>query len=127
MCKEELPDIDNKEYLYRGIIEKFWDYENNKPSSAIYKDSKGVSVDRDYNRNESDCIKKLIESKDFFAVCKIKKEKVVDNNAVVKYLPIDNNIYHSEIHDSEVKIQLKGSKPKKLRDNSFVVHKRELL
>jgi hypothetical protein len=123
MNKKVLPDIDNNEYLYRGIIEQFWDYENNRPSSAVFKDSKGVSVDREYDRNEKDCIGKLLENKSFYAICKIKKERVLYHKAIVKYLPVEDNIYHSEIHDTVEKIKLKGSKPKKLRDDSIVVYK----
>ncbi len=122
MDRNKLPDIiDEKEFLYRGIIEKFWDYENNRPSSAIFKDSKGVSVDRDYNRSEKDCINSILANKDFFSICKIQQIEVNKINAITKYLPIKHNIYHSEIHNSNEQVQLKGSKPKKLRDKAIVV------
>lgn len=48
--KDELPNIKPDEFLYRGIVELNWNYEKNEPSSATFKDSKGVSVDRDYHR-----------------------------------------------------------------------------
>lgn len=115
--------IENHEFLYRGIIESNWDYENNRPSSATFKDSKGVSVDRFGDRNEVDCIDFLNDKKKFFAICKVQVGKVRDENAIVKYLPELNNIYHSEIHDSEDRVQMKGSKPKKIRDAAIVVHK----
>jgi hypothetical protein len=113
--------IANDEYLYRGIIQHNWDYENNRPSSATFKDSKGVSVDRGNYRQEKDCIDFLTEKKDFFAVCKIQTKKVRDLSAIAKYLPIEDNVYHSEIHDSEERIQMRGNKPKKIRDASHVV------
>lgn len=115
------PFISNEEYLYRGISELNWDYENNRPSSAIYKDSKGVSVDRDGKRSELNIVAFLRSTKDFFAICKIKTEDVRLHNATVLYRPIEQNIYHAEIHDSSEKIQLRGSKPKKLRDCSVLV------
>lgn len=118
-----LPDISNDEFLYRGIIESFWDYENDRPSSAIYKDSKGVSVDREYHREEKVCIDNLLDVKPFFSICKIKKEKVLICNAITKYLPTEDNIYHSEIHDSEESIKIRGGKAKKLRDASHIVYK----
>jgi hypothetical protein len=65
------PIIEDEEFLYRGIIELNWDYENNRPSSAIYKDSKGVSVDRDAFRKGQDCIDFLMAKRDFFAICKV--------------------------------------------------------
>lgn len=114
-------DIAESEFLYRGIIEKNWDYENNRISSAAFKDSQGVSVDRDNFRDERECVDFLNKKKDFFAVCKIQNCKVIELNAMTKYLPIDSNIFHSEIHDSHERVQLKGSKPKKLRDASLLV------
>lgn len=114
-------EIDNDEFLYRGIIEKFWDYSNNRPSSAAFKDSKGISVDRQGLRDEKLCVEKLIEKRNFFAVSKIKTEVVRNLNAIVIYLPVDNNLYHSEIHDSIDRVKLRGSKPKKLRDSSTTV------
>ncbi len=117
--------IDDNEFLYRGIIEHNWDYENNRPSSATYKDSKGVSVDRDGQRGEKECVDYLNGKKNFFAVCKVKAQTVRELNAITKYLPIENiNPFHSEIHDSETRIQMRGSKPKKIRDASEVVFKK---
>lgn len=115
------PIIADDEYLYRGIIELNWDYENNRPSSSAFKDSKGVSVDRDYYRIEQDCIDFLRVKKDFFAISKVQTTKIRELNTIVKYLPVENNVYHSEIHDSEEQIQMRGSKPKKIRDASQVV------
>lgn len=117
------PIINNDEYLYRGIIELNWDYENNRPSSATFKDSNGVSVDRDNSRPELECIEFIKNKKNFFAICKIETYDVRELNAVVKYSPIENNIHHSEIHDSLEKVQMQGSKPKKLRDATILVYK----
>ncbi|QNM84626.1 hypothetical protein H9W90_10500 [Polaribacter pectinis] len=114
--------INNNEFLYRGIIEINWDFQNNRPSSATFKDSKGVSVDREADRTEKECIDFLKSSKDFFSICKVKAESVRNRNGIIKYLPIEKNIYHSEIHDSEERVQMRGSKPKKIRDESIVVY-----
>lgn len=118
------PTIEDEEFLYRGIIEFNWDYKNNRPSSATFKDSKGVSVDRDNFRQEKECVEYLKEKKDFFGICKVKTRAVKELEALVKYIPTSDNIFHSEIHDSEERIQLKGKKPKKIRDNSKVVYKK---
>jgi len=114
--------INDNEFLYRGIIEINWDFQNNRPSSATFKDSKGVSVDREADRTEKECIDFLKSSKDFFSICKVKAESVRNRNAIIKYLPVENNIYHSEIHDSEERVQMRGSKPKRIRDESMVVY-----
>jgi len=106
-------NIEDQKFLFRGVIEINWDYENNRPSSAAFKDSFGVSVDRDGGRIETDCINFLKGRKDFFVICKIQTGKVRKLNAVVKYLPTNENLYHSEIHDSDERAQMRGSKPKK--------------
>jgi|SRR5690606_34621294 len=114
--------ISDDELLFRGIIESNWDFENDRPSSAIFKDSKGVSVDRSAGRNEEDCVAFLREKRDFFKVCSIEVKRVRENSAFVLYKYLLDNIYHSEIHDSIEKIQIKGSKAKKLRDNLFCIY-----
>lgn len=114
-------EILDEEFLYRGIIENLWDYENNRPTSAIFKDSKGVSVDRSCTRNEKECIDFLRSKKSFFKVCNIKVIDVKEADAVVLYKKIPDNIYHCEIHNSVDQVQIKGSKAKKLRDKIFKV------
>lgn len=119
------PEIENDEYLYRGIVENNWDFENNRPSSATFKDSIGVSVDRDNKRPENECVNFLTTTKSFFAVCKVKTAHVRELNGLVKYSPTENNPFHSEIHDSTERISLRGSKPKKIRDASQVIYRHQ--
>ncbi|OQY03451.1 MAG: hypothetical protein B6I20_05055 [Bacteroidetes bacterium 4572_117] len=116
--------ISDDEFLFRGIIHINWDFNHDRPSSATFKDSFGVSVDRDGGRNDKDCYNSLLSQKDFFAICKVKKKDILDLNGIVKYLPEENNIYHSEIHDSEERIQLRGKKPKRIRDKAIVVYRK---
>lgn len=115
--------IANEEYLYRGVIDLNWDFKNDRPSSAAFKDSKGVSVDRDGLREEKDCIRFSLGTKNFFAICKVETGAARSLNACVKYFPLPENIYHSEIHDSELRVRMRGSKPKKIRDRSIVVYR----
>ncbi len=121
MLDEKILD---EEYLYRGIIDINWDFENDRPSSATFKDSKGVSVDREGDRTEDKCIEALTSKRNFLAICKVKAKQIREVNAIVKYVPLQDNIYHSEIHDSDERIQLRGKKPKKIRDKASVVFKR---
>jgi hypothetical protein len=116
--------IGDEEYLYRGIIQEFWDYENNRPSSASFKDSLGVSVDRDGGRVEKECAEFLLNRKEFFAIAKIQTKTVRELNAIAKYTPKIDNHYHSEIHDSVERIRLRGKKPAKLRDYAIIVLRR---
>lgn len=117
-------NINPDEYLYRGVVEVNWDFNNNRPSSATFKDSTGVSVDRDGGRIESECLSFLSGNRDFYAICKVQTATVRNLGAEVIYSPLNNNIYHSEIHDSLSRIQMRGSKPRNIRESSTVVFKK---
>lgn len=115
--------FNSDESLYRGVVKVNWDYEKARPSSATFKDSNGISVDRDGGRTESDCINFLLAKKKWKAIAKITVQDVLDVNAIVIYKPdIPGNMFHSEIHDSTSKLTLPQSKSKKLRDVSKEVY-----
>lgn len=118
MIPEIIEDI---EYLYRGVVPQNWDSENKRPSSATFKDSSGTSVDRDAGRNMDECIKFLSKKKNFKAICRITAKDVRSVNAEAIYKPTKENKYHSEIHDSVVKVQLSSGKARKVRDLSDTV------
>lgn len=113
--------IDDNEWLFRGVVEANWDYSQNRPSSATFKDSNGVSVDRDAGRSNSECIIVLSQRKPFKAISRVLTSSVRQLNAIALYKPISENLYHSEIHDSADRIQIKGSKAVNIRDKSEVV------
>jgi hypothetical protein len=116
--------IKDEEYLYRRIIlnPNFWDFDNNKPTSAVFKDSNGVSVDRQSNRNDIEIID-TFRKYPIRAVVKIQTITCRSIETFPIYKPIEENIYHTEIHDSPDKIQISSSKAKKLRDNIEIVYK----
>lgn len=114
-------EIDDNEFLYRGVTIFNWDEENNRPSSATFKDSRGVSADRDYNRDKDTCVESLLSVKDFKAVCRVKTKDVRDADALALYKPSIRNKYHSEIHNSVEKIELSSKKAKGIRDKSEIV------
>lgn len=108
---------DNNEKLYRAIIpiDAFWDEENNRPTSGAFKDNKGLSVDRQGNRNNIEAVQTLLKSKRQDS--KIVSINIQDCKSVPVfpiYKPLNDNVYHSEIHDSQEKIGISGSKCKKL-------------
>lgn len=118
--------IDPEEYLYRGIVAIHWDYTKNRPSSAVFKCPDGVSVNRDVKIHDiTFCVNALLKTSSFKAICRVKNQDVIDVEAISKYLPVDGNDYHCEIHDSETKIRLTDSKQKKLRDRAEVVYYEE--
>lgn len=105
--------IGNEEYLYRGVVGSCWNFAENRPSSAAFKDSQGVSVDRDGGRSQDVCVKALLSKKVFYAVCRLTAGDARACDTVVKYLPVEGNDYHSEIHDSETRAQIKSPKKAK--------------
>lgn len=118
-------EVNDSEFLYRGVVVQNWDFENNRPSSATFKDSLGVSVDRDGGRSDKDCIDQIMQVKDFQAICKVITSDVRSLGAEVFYRPVEGNIYHSEIHDSHERVQMRGKKPKVLREKSSVVFQKK--
>jgi hypothetical protein len=120
MLEEE---IDDSEYLYRRVIlnPSFWDSEKKLPTSAIFKDSNGVSVDRQGERSQKDIIRDALKYP-LKALVHVKTEKCRELDTVPVYKPVEDNMYHSEIHDSIDKVRLSSSKAKRLRDNCKVVY-----
>ena len=121
-CNQIPQEIGDGEYLYRGVVEVNWDDERQRPSSATFKDSLGVSVDRDASREKEECINRLINFKSFKAICRVTALAVRSADAVAKYMPTEDNIYHSEIHNTEDKIPLSGGKANRIREQSEVVY-----
>lgn len=115
--------IDDREYLYRGIVENFWNYERGTISSAAFKDKNGTSVDRDAGRDRNDCIRFLQSKKSFFAIFRVKTFDVRAIQAIVEYLPTNENIFHSEIHDSPGRPQIRSSKANKISRKAEMVFK----
>mgnify|MGYP007101926780 FL=1 len=105
-----MPDSDfsnGDEKLFRAIlpIEAFWDAENNRPTSGAFKDNKGLSVDRQADRSVGDSVQTLLSTKQADSKIVSVTVKTCRTIPVLPvYKPLENNIYHSEIHDSEEKI-----------------------
>lgn len=118
-------EITPDENLYRAVKDKphLWKSELNKPSSAVFKDSKGVSVDRDGMRTEEVVVSALVEQ---FSIECVKAVVSIDvefcNNlpTLVKPKPIDTNEFHAEIHESIEQVQITSSKAKKLADRARI-------
>jgi hypothetical protein len=112
------------EKLYRKIrpLEQFWDCERGRPTSGAFKDSKGLSVDRDGDRSEPEVISAIDERLplDGFIVS-VKYAQCQSIPTDVVYLPVQGNEYHSEIHDSVGRIPLSASKAKRLSEMVYIV------
>lgn len=100
--------VDDGEFLFRAIHPNspttMFIKADGKPSSAILKDSQGVSVDRDGKREDSDVMsffckiqKDLGNKKTYSKFLKIPTIAVRDNDCDAKPEPTDRNPYHALI------------------------------
>lgn len=99
----QVSEISDEELLYRGVNEHNFNFEENRVSTSLFKDKKGVSVDRSLNRNQNDCISFLKSFKHptyFICFCEIETNVVRNNIGVCAiHKPIDSNQFHSELHE----------------------------
>ena len=93
-------NFDKKEKLLRAVRPNSIYWENGRLSSAAFKDSAGLSVDRVFDRPLSLAVDVMKENLDG-SIVSVKVENCDDVNACVKYLPSPRNAYHSEIHKDE--------------------------
>lgn len=101
-----------EEKLYRAVYPPshpgmFWEKDGSLSPSA-FADPKGLSVEREDKRSSEIIVQKM---KKTFSGCivSVTVENCHETNAVVKYLPSNNNKYHCEIHGSSTKLLLDKS------------------
>lgn len=117
--------VDPSENLYRAIrtIPFLWDNESNRPSTAAFKDPKGLSVDRDGHRSDDEMITTF---KDRFgelkSVVRISASYCYEISAHVVANPSKNNKFHAEIHNTETEKKLSKSKQLKLSKNCEIIY-----
>lgn len=116
--------VADEEFLYRGVSDHQWDFQNNRITSAAYKDSLGVSVDRSGSRDEGACISRLLQLKPFMAVGQLLVKFVREKELLVKYTPTEDNEYHSEIHQTEETVGLTTGQARSLSKQATVVYQR---
>lgn len=88
-----------------------------KVTSAVFKDSNGLSVDREWHRSSDEAVDVLLEriaqqrssTADNFYVVSVTKGCCDDIGVQCLYKPVEDNEYHSEIHDSNEVVTI--SKP----------------
>jgi len=107
-------EIQDSEILYRAIHPSFWNYEEDRPTSALFKDRKGVSVDRDGDRSEDDAVNFLLNSRQNFGAGKLNAGQTRNIGTYLKPDKTPENDFHALILESESKVQLSNSKAKKL-------------
>jgi hypothetical protein len=107
--------IADKEILYRAVPNNpiMWKFKMNRPSSAVFKDERGVSVDRDGGRNERQVIDDFNGRMPGRGLVSIKAKTCREIGTEPVARPLENNIYHAEIYDSDGGPQIARSKLKK--------------
>lgn len=102
------------EKLYRAVrpIDMFWK-EDGTLSSAAFQDSNGLSVDRGNYREDREAKRRLLMNLHGTVVMFSVKD-CNDVTAIVKYLPTEDNEYHSEVHKSVTEKKLTKSQQRHL-------------
>jgi len=120
-------EFQNGETFLRGVLpyEQFWNIEQNRTTSAVFKDSKGMSVnrtgeDKQCFKESLECLKSIHENK-FKAIAEVTVELCKSLELYLIYKPESNNVYHSEIHKSESEPVLTKSSAKKLAETCKVI------
>ncbi|MEM3091523.1 MAG: hypothetical protein QXD05_00095 [Candidatus Pacearchaeota archaeon] len=106
-------EILDNEYLYRAIHPNFWKEDENRPSTALFKDKKGVSVDRDGEREEKDIIQFLLRNRTNYGAGKLNAGETKEVGIYLKPDKLPDNEYHALILDPE-KIILPPQKQRSL-------------
>jgi hypothetical protein len=95
--------IDDNEQLYRSVPKNpdLWETKFHRPTSGFFLNPAGISVDRDGGRTEQQIIKDFDERYPNRGLVLIlaKACREIGTNPVAK--PLEDNIYHAEIHDED--------------------------
>ena len=97
------------EKLFRNVksLPQPWKKETNRPSSALFKDSNGLSVDRGDIRSTEEVVSSLkIRFGEPKAVIVLEATICYDLGLSVLAMPLQDNPYHAEIHESPGQITL---------------------
>lgn len=130
MERGSLPDhVSDEEFLFRGVPIHRYDMVERRLCSRSFKESKNKgapSVDRNFNRADSDCIAALLSSpKQFVAVLKVESGKVRSRGGYIIHLPVPHpveNNYHCEIRNSPDTEWLSDKIAKGIYEDSVVVY-----
>jgi hypothetical protein len=113
------------EKLFRAVKANpnLWKENENRPSSAIFKDSKGVSVDRQADRNVQESLDTIIsnfEETPLKAIISVTINDCNEAGVIVKYDPSYKNKYHSVIYNSADVTELSSGKARFLSKRSVI-------
>lgn len=114
--------INPLENLFRAFIAIWWNSESNTLSSAAFKDSTGVSVDRQSIRTiEESAITLRKRKASYSGVVYISCEEVKNAGGIAKYDAVEGNEYHSLILKPDESFPLSSSTAKRISRLSKLV------
>jgi hypothetical protein len=115
-------EIADEEYLYRRIKNhpNFWKPELNRHTSAVFKQSNGLSVDRNHKRTDSEVIE-VYKDADIKGLLKLECQFCRSIPTFPIYKAEDFNEFHCEIHNSEIVIDLSNKQYKELSEAAIPV------
>ncbi len=98
------------EKLYRAVLPTgmYWK-EDGSLSSAAFDDKAGLSVDRGYYRTDEEASAFMRKSGKRGSIFRFLVRDCREKEIVVKYIPLPDNEFHSEVHGSEEKPKLTRS------------------
>ncbi len=114
------------EKLYRAIyppkVSAMYWRKDGTISSAAFADSQGLSVERGDFRSDNVVVNSMLERFTGYIVSLYARD-CFNVGAILRYLPSNNNVYHSEIHGSESKKLLSKSQRYYLARKARIVNK----
>ncbi len=123
-------EIKNEEALYRAIkpFPNWWKTDTNRPSSAAFKDSRGVSVDRDGGRLPSEIVRNFQNRFTIKAVVSILAGECRSFGTHPISAPeIPTNPEHAVIHCSPTEIELTSGQAKNLSKTAKIEYLNPLI
>lgn len=113
------------ELLHRAIMPdpKFWDNKSNRVTSALFKDSLGVSVDRNAGRNDAQIKQsflKKFKAKNLKGEARIMTMCCLCHSCRVKPDPTHNS-HHALILGQDDSISLTGGQAKRLAKTCTII------
>ena len=114
----------SEEKLFRAVyppeVSNMYWRRDGSLSSAAFADPKGLSVDRQGDRDASDAASAM-HRRFIGSIIFVRVKNCLEIGATVKYLPSSSNPYHSEIHGSETSVLLSKSQRMHLSKRATVL------
>jgi hypothetical protein len=104
-------EIAPEESLFRAVNPKL--LKEGKITSAVFKDSKGVSVNRS-NEDSERSFGLLKERFGYKEIAELYVAECLKEEVYIKYCPLEDNLFHTEIHNSINKVTLSQKKAQRL-------------